>query len=153
MTKLSSNFEIPSDTMPEAFGINKERSKELSTIMRDACKTAAKIHGKADDTTLDHVVADVMREIDSKTKLEENERDLMMLQLGANLGFLRNVVGEIRGHREMRTVMENLSDEEKVMLKKHYEKMQVLGGRLAETIASVFREDDSDPSDHNFSDN
>jgi hypothetical protein len=150
MAKLSANFEIPSDTMPEAFSVSRERATELGKILGEASKNSVERHSMAEDTTLDHVLADIMRDIDSKTTLEDNERDMMLLQLGANLGFIRNAIGEARGMREMKRAYETLSDEDKAAIESERKKMRMIGGRLAQTIASVLNDD---PSDHNFSNN
>jgi hypothetical protein len=150
MSKLGENFEIPSESVPDAFGVNNDRSEYLDNLLRSACKNAVKRHSMTEDTTLDHVLSDIMREVDTQTTLTAGEKDMMMLQLGANLGSIRNAIAEIRGLREVRKQIENLSDDEKARLEEEAERMRILGGRLVKTIANVLNDD---PSDHDFSDN
>jgi hypothetical protein len=150
MSKLGANFEIPSSTMPEAFGVNEERAEVLSEVMRNACRNAVERHGKAEDTNLDHVLSDIMREVDSKLELNDGERDMMLLQLGGNLGFLREAIGDIRGFRGFKEAISNLSEEERKELEAQHRKFLALSGSLASLIVNHLNDG---PPDHDFSDN
>jgi hypothetical protein len=160
MTKFGENFDVPSENMPDAFGINNERAEDLNNVLRKACKNAAERHGKLEDTDLDHVISDIMREVDSKIKITSNEKDLLLIQLGSNLGNISDFIASMRGMREMermrekiKELFENLSDEDKKAVEQEEKRMRKFKGRLFRQLANVLDPVEKDPTDHDFSEN
>jgi hypothetical protein len=142
MTKLSKNFEVPSESMPDAFGVSDERAHELIEIISQSTFEVVNKHADLEDTTMDHVISDIMRGVDSKVDLTEGEQNMLLIQLGSNLPPIRDFIGNKRGMRMQQ------EEGESEMSKEEVEKLRKLHGRMFRMLANML-----DPQEHKFSNN
>jgi hypothetical protein len=148
--KLGEYFEIPADNISEAFGVNKERAEELDVVVHQGISVAMRNHGKIDDSSLDHLLSDIMRHVDSKLKLEANEKDFCMLHLGIHIPEIADAIRHIRGMRDLKRRMEE--DPETTQAQLNLERK--LQGSLMRLLATFVDPDEPfERKDNRFSQN